>query len=161
MQTRRQFLRDCSLVATAVTLAPAALARNTDVPATLMASPSFEQFVRHLNSSFVVRAGFQVSSLTLVEANAFSAATADGEDAGNEKFSLLFRSNVLPVLQQDTYSLEHSRLGRLSIFIVPIEHADKQHRYYEAIFDRAVDPAELAVLLARAPKRISKNQLTS
>ena len=162
MQTRRQFLRDCSLVAASAALVPgAALARNPDLTATRMSSPGLAQFARHLNSSFVVRAGYQAASLTLVEARAFSAATADGEDAGNEKFSLLFRSAVLPALPQNTYSFEHTRLGQLSIFIVPLTRADQQHCYYEAIFDRAVDPAELAAQLARAPKRAENNQLSS
>jgi hypothetical protein len=156
MPTRRKFLRDCSLVAASAAWVPAALARNSGLPIAFMDNPGFEQFAQQVNSPFIVRAGWEVAILTLVEAQIFSAASAAGEDAGNEKFSLLFRSPLQPALAQDTYPFEHSRLGRLSIFIVPAVGADRQHRYYAAIFDRPKNPANLARQLSQAPKRGQK-----
>jgi len=157
MQTRRKFLRDCSLVAVTATLAPvAALAQN---PASRIGArewPGFEQFARQMNTPFFVRAGSQMVKLLLVEANTFSAASPDAEDAGNEKFSLLFRGPVQQPLEQDTYRFDHSHLGRLAIFIVPIGSLDQTHCHYEAIFDRPVDAAGLVLQLSLAPRRIQK-----
>jgi hypothetical protein len=157
MQTRRKFLRDCSLVAVTATLAPvAALAQN---PASRIGAqdwPGFEQFARQVNTSFVLRAGSKTVKLLLVEASIFSAATPDSEDAGNEKFSLLFRGPAQQPLEQDTYLFDHPRIGRLSIFIVPIGCLDTTHCYYEAIFDRPVNPSDLAAQLSLAPRRARK-----
>jgi hypothetical protein len=155
MQTRRKFLRDCSLVAVTATVAPlAALAQNPASRIGAQEWPGFEQFARQVNTPFFVRSGLQTVKLLLVEASPFSAASPDAEDAGNEKFSLQFRGPAQPPLEQDTYRLDHQRLGRLSIFIVPIGCLDTTHCHYEAIFDRPVDAAELALQLALAPRRV-------
>ena len=157
MQTRRKFLRDCSLVAAAASVAPvAALAHNPASRMDLPNGPGFEQFARQVNTSFFLRAGSKTVKLLLVEASVFSAATPDSEDAGNEKFSLLFRGPAQPPLEQDTYLFDHPRIVRLSIFIVPIGCLDTTHCYYEAIFDRPVNAADLAAQLLLAPRRVRK-----
>lgn len=154
MQTRRKFLRDCSLAAVTASLAPvAAWAQNPAARMVVPEWPGFAQFARQVNTSFLVRAGFDTVRLLLVRANPFSAASPDAEDAGNEKFSLLFRGPAQKPLEQNTYRFDHPRLGRLSIFIVPIGSLDTTHCQYEAIFDRPVDAAQLAAQLALAPRR--------
>jgi hypothetical protein len=154
MQTRRKFLRDCSLAAVAASFGPAAAwAQN---PAGSIAAPDwpgFAQFARQVDTSFLVHAGFSTVKLRLVAATPFAAASPDAEDAGNEKFSLLFRGPAQRPLEQDTYQFNHPRLGRLSIFIVPTGWLDTTYCYYAAIFDRPVNAAQLAAQLARAPRR--------
>jgi hypothetical protein len=157
MQKRRTFLRDCSLIAAAASLAPAAaLARNPAARIAVPDLPGFEQFARQMNTSFALRDGSKTLKLLLVEASAFSAATPSSEASENEKFSLLFRGPAQFPLGQDTYAFEHPRIGRFSIFIVPIGCLDKTHCHYEAIFYRPVNPAELAMQLSRAPQRVQK-----
>lgn len=155
MQTRRQFLRDCSLLAITASLAPAAaLARN---PATRMAipdGPGLEQFARLLKTSFTVRTNPGAVQLVLVEARAFLPVVSEAEDARNEKFRLMFLGPVRQPLEQDTYWFEHPRLGRLAIFIVPVGSLDTTVCHYEAIFDRPVNAADLVMQLASAPRRV-------
>ena len=154
MQTRRKFLRDCSLVAVTASLAPAvAWAQNPAARVLVPEWPGFEQFARQVDTSFLVRAGFSTVRLLLVEADRFSATTPDAEDADNEKFSLRFRGPAQQPLEQDTYRFDHPRLGRLSIFIVPVGTLDTTYCHYEAIFDRPVNAAQLAAQLALAPRR--------
>jgi hypothetical protein len=157
MQTRRTFLRDCSLLAATASLVPAtALAHNPASQLMVPDWPGFGQFARQVNTSFLLRDGLKTVRLLLVEASVFSAATPGSEAAGNEKFSLLFRGPAQLPLEQDTYLFEHPRIGRFSIFIVPIGCMDTTHCLYEAIFDRPVNAAELALQLARAPRRVQK-----
>ncbi len=155
MQTRRKFIRDCSLAAASAALVPAAaLARNPVSRTAGRAGPGFEQFSRQVNTPFFVQAGPQLVRLVLVAADTFPAASPAAEDAGNEKFSLLFRGPVQPPLGQDTYRLDHRRLGRLEIFIVPIGCLDPALCLYQAVFDRPMDAASLAAQLSRAPARV-------
>jgi hypothetical protein len=158
MQTRRKFLRDCSLVALTASLAPAAaLAQNHAVGIAGPDWAGFEQFARQVNTLFLVRTGSITVKLLLIEAHTFSAASPASEDAGNEKFSLRFQGPVQPPLEQGTYQFDHSLLGHLSIFIVPVGNLELTHCYYEAIFDRPVDAAEFAAQLARAPRPVQKH----
>ena len=154
MQTRRKFLRDCSLAAAAASLGPAVAWGQK--PAGWMSAPDwpgFAQFAQQVNTSFLVRTGFTTVKLLLVAATPFAAASPDTEDAGNEKFSLRFRGPAQQPLEQNTYRFDHPRLGRLSIFIVPTGWVDTRYCYYEAIFDRPMDAAQFAAQLARAPRR--------
>ena len=158
MQTRRKFLRDCSVVAATASLVPAAaLAQNQALRRPLPNGPGLEQFARLVKTSFTVRTGSGRIKLLLVEVSAFSAAVPNAEDARNEKFALWFHGPVQQPLEQDTYLFEHPRLGRQAIFIVPIGSLDPAHCIYEAIFDRPVNAAELAAQLARAPRRVQTN----
>jgi len=154
MQTRRKFLRDCSLAAAAASLGPvAAWAQNPAARIVISDEPDFAQFARQVNTFFLVRTGFNTVRLLLVQANPFSAASPDAEDAGNEKFSLRFRGPAQQPLEQNTYRFDHPRLGRLSIFIVPTGRVDTRYCYYEAIFDRPMNAAQLAAQMAMAPRR--------
>ena len=155
MQTRRKFLRDCSLAAAAASLGPAvAWGQNPAGRISAPDWPGLAQFAGQVNTSFLVRTGFDTVRLLLVRANPFSAASLDAEDAGNEKFSLLFRGPAQKPLEQNTYQFDHPRLGRLFIFIVPAGWLGTSYCFYGAIFDRPVNAAQLAAQLARAPRRV-------
>jgi len=154
MQTRRKFLRDCSLAAVAASLGPSITwARNPAGGVAIPQAPGFAEFAREVNTFFRVQAGLNPVRLLLVQANPFWSATPDAEDAGNEKFTLRFRGPAQQPLEQDTYRFDHPRLGRLFIFIVPTGWRDTMHCHYADIFDRPVNTAQLAAQLARAPRR--------
>ncbi|HVS40436.1 MAG TPA: hypothetical protein VMS17_33065 [Gemmataceae bacterium] len=55
-------------------------------------------------------------------------------DPRGRPFSLLFRGPAAPLLPQRIYAMEHERLGRLEIFIVPIGR-DAAGVRYEAVFN--------------------------
>jgi hypothetical protein len=48
-------------------------------------------------------------------------------------FSLVFRGPTAPALGQGTFLVQHDRLGRAALFLVPIA-ADEESRCYEACF---------------------------
>jgi hypothetical protein len=61
---------------------------------------------------------------------------AQGEVAGQaERFSAFFRGSLDQFLPQNTYRMEHERLGSVEIFIVPVRK-DSDGFYYEAVFNR-------------------------
>jgi hypothetical protein len=51
-----------------------------------------------------------------------------------QAFSLLFYEESRTVLPQQIYSLQHSSLGQIDIFLVPVGN-DSQRVYYQAIFN--------------------------
>jgi hypothetical protein len=52
-----------------------------------------------------------------------------------EAFSLMFRGEASQSLSQNTYIMEHERLGKFSFLLVPMrESKDGQH--YEAVINR-------------------------
>ena len=62
------------------------------------------------------------------------AATVSGHQAsGRAPFSLVFRAPREPLLPQRIYALQHSALGVLDIFLVPIG-PDESGQRYEAVF---------------------------
>jgi hypothetical protein len=90
-----------------------------------------ETFAKELGSPFQLRSGAAAPlRLELVEATAFARASVG---ARRTPFSLLFRGPQQPVLPQRIYPLEHDRLGRLEIFLVPLGPEGEGMRY-EAVF---------------------------
>jgi hypothetical protein len=53
--------------------------------------------------------------------------------SGRQPFSLLFRGPLEPLLPQHIYVLQHSALGTLEMFLVPIG-PDEHGQRYQAIF---------------------------
>jgi len=54
--------------------------------------------------------------------------------AQREAFSIVFRGPAEPVLPQKIYTLEHAKLGRFELFLVPIG-PDSSGMRYEAVFN--------------------------
>lgn len=86
------------------------------------------QFTTHLHTSFVVFGAAGVV-LELVEAVAL-----DTRAPNEHPFSLTFRSPAQTVLPQATHTLEHSVIGVLAIFLVPVGR-DASGVQYQAIFN--------------------------
>lgn len=59
---------------------------------------------------------------------------AEADDGGaRRQFSLVFRGGPSPPLPQRIYPVEHDRLGRLEIFLVPLG-PDGEGQRYQAVF---------------------------
>jgi hypothetical protein len=62
--------------------------------------------------------------------------TASRSQPARQPFSLIFRGPKNGQLEQPIHNLEHERLGRLGLFLVPIgPGADGNGPYYQAIFN--------------------------
>jgi hypothetical protein len=103
---------------------------------------SLAEFEKNLNSNFeVTPEGGPRVRLKLVEAQAAARRNSNkaerrGGDAGNEKFSLIFKGPRSQLLPQDTYRFRHAQLGELCLFIVPVLSRNRRHYVYQAIFNR-------------------------
>lgn len=138
---RRVFLAQCSKLALAGGLAPAAvLAKPSGVWDVSLSNVGFKDFAAQVGTSFQVRRP-QGSPLNLVLLDASPSATnsatgSSGGDAGNERFSLVFMGPTAAPLGQDTYTFEHARIGRFAMFIVPLHSNSGEYSWYEAVFNR-------------------------
>jgi hypothetical protein len=93
---------------------------------------TLDSFTAHVDSAFrVAPPDGPAFNLTLEEARSLASAgtRAEGDRRKREPFRLLFRGPALPLLPQRIYPLEHSAIGQLEIFLVPIGPGQ-----YEAIF---------------------------
>ena len=88
--------------------------------------PGLEAFAGCVGDLFRLEGNGQKLEAELVEAEPL------GEDRGRP-FALLFRVEDGPTLPQKIYPLEHDRLGRLDLFLVPVG-PDEVGMRYEAIF---------------------------
>ena len=144
MRTRRDFLTGCAVVAAAAV-----------TPTTLLSASAFPRLrpfdqlglsdlAPLVGTTFrVVRDGQSTVRLRLTEAQGRGGArqsSAVAADPGEHQFSLLLEGRRSAPLDQDTYSLEHAVLGRFSMFIVPVCRPDRDHCFYEAIFNRPPGP---------------------
>jgi hypothetical protein len=136
MTSRRDFLVGCSVLGTAVAWHPAVLwAAAEPAGAGLGEAPSLATFRREVGTNFrVVPAGWAPVTFCLEAAEKLPHATVGQAE---RQFSLLFRGGPECALEQNTYGLEHATLGRLDVFIVPVQLRKDGVRYYEAIFNEA------------------------
>ncbi|MEM9218730.1 MAG: hypothetical protein AAGD25_30870 [Cyanobacteria bacterium P01_F01_bin.150] len=95
---------------------------------------AFSDFSPLVGSSFHVNSDSSRSlPLELVEA-AKLGKNSLGQNSKTEAFSLLFKGPNDSVLPQKIYSLIHSQLGELNIFLVPVGQ-DAEGIRYEAVFN--------------------------
>jgi hypothetical protein len=91
------------------------------------------QFLENLNSSFrLPLEGGESLDLRLIGISELN------KTARQEFFSIIFCCGLDQVLPQRIYGLEHDKLGRLDLFLVPIKK-DEQGVHYEAVFNRMLD----------------------
>jgi hypothetical protein len=97
--------------------------------------PDHDSFARHLGETFVLRPpeGDPVE-VELLEAAALPGRQTNDEAIRRDPFSLLFRASGASSLPQQVYRVEHSALGELDIFLVPIG-PDEVGMRFEAIFN--------------------------
>ncbi len=87
-------------------------------------------FEAQLNTTFLIN---HVKT-KLVEVVDLGSRKAGG--ISREAFSLIFRGDKTSTLKQDTYTIEHEKLGGFSFLVVPIISTDKGFRYYEVVVNR-------------------------
>jgi len=63
------------------------------------------------------------------------AVTQNDQGPRVEQFSLLFRGPLKPHFPQGTYTVEHEKLGKFDLFLVPLG-PDSAGMRYQAIFSR-------------------------
>jgi hypothetical protein len=89
-----------------------------------------EDFEPHLNTTFRLQhGGGDPLELELVEITG-----GDDRYEDSYNFSLFFRGGPHFRLDQHTFTLEHDRLGRLDLFLVPVAREADGFRY-EAVFN--------------------------
>lgn len=94
--------------------------------------PTRAQFSDEVNSVFRARSSDESPiDLTLVRLDEFVINDIQ------ENFALLFKTGAELNAEQGVFDLAHDRLGKMSIFLVPIKR-DSEGLYFEAVFNNLV-----------------------
>jgi hypothetical protein len=91
-------------------------------------------FESQLHTEFLINQEAAKVPVTLVEVA--NLASKKQDQAGKEAFSLLFSGPKENALRQNTYLIEHEKLGLFSFLIVPVGTRNKRAARYEAIINR-------------------------
>ncbi len=133
--SRRNFLKHGSMVALAAGI-PLGIAAKVSAGVISSSAPTDEAlnkaaFETALNTKFLINAKRSKVSVKLIDVRDL------GSKAGSrEAFSLMFRSDDLGSLKQNTYVMEHERLGTFSFLLVPMKRDNKDRPRYEAVINR-------------------------
>lgn len=95
---------------------------------------TFEEFSSRIGEEFRIALD-DGESVTLELTAAEIKAVAGTPDHPDSAFSVLFRGLLTHPLGQQMYEFEHSELGTLPLFVVPVQE-DENGFYYEAVFTR-------------------------
>jgi len=137
--SRRDFLKKGSLVALAagvpISFAEQAMARTTTVGShgSLLTKNAFAPL---LDTDFVVNSTGRKVTLRLMQVSDLPRATHLHSKPDKEGFSLLFAGDRSKALKQNTYSIEHEKLGGFHFLLTPTMSSDKSHLYYEVVVNR-------------------------
>ena len=132
--SRREFLKRGTLVALAAGV-PLALTENAfGTTKSTPAGLSMASFKSQLGTNFQINHQASKVKIKLVDVANF--ASRKQTAAGKEGFSLLFRGPQETTLKQDTYLIEHEKLGMFSFLVVPVRTKDTRAPYYEAVINR-------------------------
>ena len=137
--SRRDFLKKGSLVAlaTGFPLSVAGKVMGSESLASSDGPGSFglskAAFKAQLHTDFLVSDGTAKRKVRLFAVDDLSQSGKFGN--GKEGFSLLFRGEPTSRLVQNTYLIEHARLGSFSFLLVPILSKDKSAPQYEAVIN--------------------------
>ena len=91
-------------------------------------------FEKQLHTQFLLNHEAAKVPVTLV--NVTNLASRKHNQAGKEAFSLIFRGPKETTLRQNTYLIEHEKLGMFSFLIVPVRTRNNRAAHYEAIINR-------------------------
>jgi len=134
--SRREFLKRGTLVALAagVPLSVAETVSGKSTTTTAAAGLNMQAFKSQMGTSFFLNEEASKIKVTLVDVT--NLASRKQSAAGKEGFSLLFRGSKDTSLKQNTYLIEHDRLGMFSFLVVPVRTRDTRAPYYEAVVNR-------------------------
>ena len=91
-------------------------------------------FESQLNTKFLITQDKSKVAVTLIEV---AELTSHKENRPHkEGFSLIFRGSQDNRLEQNTYLIEHEKLGMFSFLLVPIGTKNKRAPNYEAVINR-------------------------
>lgn len=135
--SRREFLKRGTLgaLAAGVPLGLSLKAAGMTTATPTGAGMGLAAFKAQLGTTFTINDQAGKVKTTLVDVTSF--ASRKQAAAGKEGFSLLFHGPKDMTLQQNTYLIEHDKLGMLSFLVVPVlQTKEKRGPYYEAIINR-------------------------
>ena len=132
--SRRNFLRNGAIgaLAAGVSLGVSKQSLGASAGSDFPELPDMAAFQAQLKTDFLI--GRSKVPIRLV--NVLKLGSRRMLDGKREAFTLTFRADPKPSLKQETYTIEHARLGSFSMLLVPIVSRDKEARYYEAVINR-------------------------
>lgn len=136
MTSRRKFLKQGSLGAIVAGFAfgagkvRGASLGSSDVPYDLNRAA----FASQLQTTFLVGNGRKKAALKLIDVIDRGSRKTINRD--REAFTLVLRGGHSSPLKQQTYEIEHEKLGSFSLLVVPVLARDDKARYYEINFNR-------------------------
>ena len=132
--SRRAFLKQGTLVALAAGIPLALTEKTSGMGTSTTTGLTFAAFRSQVGTSFVINHETGKVKATLVDVNSF--ASRQQTAAGKEGFTLLFRAPVDTAFKQDTYRIEHEKLGLFSFLMVPANTSDKRAAFYAVVINR-------------------------
>lgn len=135
--SRRDFLKKGSLVALAAGV-PMSVAGKVSANALSDAAASGfhlnqADFAAQLNTKFEIGTKPVKIAANLVAVSDLPSKTPERRREG---FSLLFKADRTRLLKQNTYVLNHNKLGTFSLLLVPMASKDDSSIHYEAVINR-------------------------
>ncbi|HXT63330.1 MAG TPA: twin-arginine translocation signal domain-containing protein [Pyrinomonadaceae bacterium] len=91
-------------------------------------------FASQLGSAFLINRGQKQISLKLIDVVDRGSKKTMSRD--REAFTLVLRGSNSATLTQETYAIEHEKLGAFSMLVVPVSSRDQDARYYEININR-------------------------
>ena len=91
-------------------------------------------FESQIDTTFLINHEGSKVKVKLIDVTSF--ASRKQNTTGKEGFSLLFHGPKDKVLEQNTYLIEHEKMGMFSFLIVPIKVKNKSTPHYEAVINR-------------------------
>jgi hypothetical protein len=138
MTSRRKFLKQGTLGAIAagftVGLGNKAIGRTAVDSSTHLSRLDRAAFASQLRTTFVINSGSRKVPLKLIEVSELG--TKRAINGRREAFALVFSGNHSSPLKQETYLIEHEKLGAFSMLVVPILARNEKERYYEINVNR-------------------------
>jgi hypothetical protein len=91
---------------------------------------TLDHFTGHVNETFAAALNEGEVPFVLVEARGLPST----QPVARAPFSLLFRNTSSFLFPQQTYRMQHPRLGEIGIFLVPVAR-EREGFLYQAIFN--------------------------
>jgi hypothetical protein len=137
MTSRRKFLKQGTLGALVAGFAFGA-GKNTlgasSGPADLPFDLNRAAFASQLQTTFVVTDGKKKIPLKLI--NVLDRGSRKTMTRDREAFTVVLRGGNSSPLRQQTYDIEHEKLGSFTLLLVPVSARDTNARYYEININR-------------------------
>ena len=136
MTSRRNFLKKGTFGAIAAGFSFGLGDALTRVSASPMSTLGLNQaaFASQLRTTFLINQGSRKVPLKLVDVVEIGSKRKAG--SVKEAFALVLRGSDEMPLEQETYMIEHEKLGVFSFLVVPVISRDTNFRYYEININR-------------------------